>query len=188
MVITESNEKALKYLIEKRENSSLVMDIYKPEDKPAVAGTLSFGYGRDFIRDNIVVEIYTGEIINEKTVTLAQQIDILITAGSVFNSLNELRPVIKDFKIANNPVLEGTKNLLTIKVTDPNEKEIYYHWDYNEVAGFGGFVISENDNYYFQANSVSTHVETNEQELIAIAINEYGFFTDSTIAITTTKE
>jgi hypothetical protein len=78
LVVTESEEKALKYLTEKRETSSIPLDLLQPEDQPAVAGDISFGQGSDFIRNNIVIEMHAEGIFTNKTVKLAQQIDKII--------------------------------------------------------------------------------------------------------------
>lgn len=188
MVITESDEQALRYLTEKRETSSIPLDLLQPEDHPTVAGDISFGQGRDFIRNNIVIEIHTEGIFKDRTDKLAQQIDKIIIDGPSFNSLIQIKPVIMDFKLANNPVIERTKTLIILEVVDPNNREIYYQWNPNTIVGLGGNVIKENGNYYFEANSTYIDVETNEQELTAITINDFGFFTDSTITITTIKE
>lgn len=188
MVITESEEQALRYLTEKRETSSIPLHLLQPEDQPTIAGDISFGQGRDFIRNNIVIEIHAEGIFNNRTEKLAQQIDNIIIKGPTFFSLSEIKPTVNDFRITENPVVERTKTMIEIEVNDPNDKEIYYQWSFNTIIGLGGNVVQENGNFFYEANSTYTNVETNEEELTVIAINNFGFFTDSTITITTIKE
>ena len=188
MVITESDEQALRYLTEKRETSSIPLHLLQPEDQPTIAGDISFGHGRDFIRNNIVIEIHAEGIYNNRTEKLAQQIDKIIIKGPSFFSLSEIKPTIIDFQITENPIVERTETLIDIEVKDPNDKAIYYQWNFNTIIGLGGNVNQVNDNFYYEANSTYTDVLTNEEELTVIAINEFGFFTDSTITITTIKE
>lgn len=188
LVVTKSEEEASKYLNDKRETSSLPLDLLQPEDQPTVAGDISYGQGSDFIRNNIVIEMHAEGTFAYMTEKLARQIDKIIVDGPSFFSLSQIKPVIQDFRITDNPVIERTKTLLIIEVADPNNKEIYYQWDSDVLVGLGGNVIKENDDFYFEANSTYTNVETNGQELTAIVINDFGFFTDSTITITTLKE
>jgi hypothetical protein len=188
MVITESDEQALRYLTEKRETSSIPLYLLQPEDQPTIAGDISFGQGSDFIRNNIVIEIHAEGIFNNRTEKLSQQIDKIIIEGPSFYSLTEIKPTIKNFRITENPVIERTKTMIIIEVDDPNKKDIYNQWNFNTIIGLGGNVIHENDNFYYESNSTYTNVETNVEELTVIAINEFGFFADSTITITTIKE
>jgi hypothetical protein len=186
--VTESDEQALKYLTEKRESSSLPLYLHPPQDQPTIAGDISFGQGSDFIRNNIVIEMHAEGIFISKTEKLAQQIDKIIVDGPSFISLSQIKPIIKDFRITNNPVIERTKTMIILEVLDPNNKDIYYQWRYNTLVGLGGNIIQENGIFFYEANSTYSDVETNEEELKVITINEFGFFSDSTITITTIKE
>jgi hypothetical protein len=188
MVITESAQQALRYLTEKQETSSIPLDLLQPEDQPTIAGEISFGQGRDFIRNNIVIEIRAEGIFNTKTEKLAQQIDKIIIRGPSFFSLSEIKPIINDFRITENPVIERTKTMIVLEVEDPNKKDIYFQWRFNTIVGLGGNIAQENGKFLYEANSTYTNVETNEEELTVIAINEFGFFLDSTILITTIKK
>lgn len=189
LIVAETEEQALQYLTEKRENSSIPLNLLQPEDQPTIAGNISYGNGSDFIRNNIVIEIHAEGAFNEKTDKIAQQIDALILNSPSFVSLSQVKPVIKDFKITNNPVIERTQTLLILNIEDPNNKEIYYQWNFNTIIGLGGNIIQDDkEDFYYDSNSVYDDLESNEEELTVIAINEYGFCADSTIFIKTVKE
>lgn len=182
--VTENQVLALEYLTEKRETSSIPINLQQPEDQPTIAGEISYGSGQDFIRDNIVVEIRAEGEFDDETEAIARQIDALILEGHHFASLSQVKPVIKDFNIASNPVIEGTQTLLILNINDPNNQRIFYEWIYTKIAGFGGIIIEDDKgDVYFMANAVSDGVEANEQELSVFVINEYGFCSDTSSAI-----
>lgn len=188
LIVTENRVLANTYLTEKRETSSILLP---PEDQPAIAGDVSFDNGQEFIRDNIVVVMRTKGIFDDEVSEIARQIDDLILEGPRFVSLSQVKPVIKDFNIANNPVIEGTQTLLTLNIDDPNDRKPFYEWIYTEIAGFGGVVIEdENGDFYYLANAVDDKLAANEQELSVLTINDYGFCSDtsSILYITTIEE
>lgn len=191
LLVTENRDLANKYHTEKRETSSVPIDLLPPEDQPAIAGDVSFGNGQEFIRDNIVVEIRAEGIFNDEISEIARQIDDLVLGGPRFVSLSQVKPVIKDFNITKNPVTEGTQTLLTLNIDDPNDQKPFYEWIYTEIAGFGGVVIEDdNGDLYYLANAVADNLAANEQELSVLVINEYGFCSDTSSAlyITTIEE
>lgn len=188
MVITKSKEEALKYITERLDNTPFPLNASEREDKPAIVGDVSYDKGSNFIIDNMIIEIHAEGIYKEKIEEISQQIDNVIVNEPSFSSLSQIMPVIEDFRIINNPVIERTKTMIDIEVNDPNDKEIYYQWSFNTISGLGGNIIQENGNFFYEANSTYTNIETNEEELTVIVVNEFGFFTSSTIMITTIKE
>lgn len=188
MVITQSNEEALRFITERLNDTPFPLNASERQDKPAIVGDVSYDNGSNFIRDNIIIEIHAEGIFRDRTEKLAKQIDKIIVKGTSVSSLSQIMPMIKDFRIIKNPVIERTKTMIEIEVKDPNDKEIYYQWNINTSTGLGGNIIQENGKYFYEANSTYTNVETNVDELTMIAINEFGFFADSTITITTIKK
>ena len=188
MVITQSNEEALRYITERLNDTPFPLNASERQDKPAIVGDVSYDKGSNFIRENIIIEMHAEGIFMERKEKLALQIDKIIVEGTSVSSLSQIMPVIKDFRIIKNPVIERTKTMIEIEVKDPNDKEIFYQWNINTSIGLGGNIIQENGNYFYESNSTYTNVQTNVDELTMIVINEFGFFTDSTITITTIKK
>jgi hypothetical protein len=183
-LVFENHELANIYLTEKREYSSLPIELHPPEDQPAIAGNISYGNGENFIRGNIVVEIRAEGAFSDKTPEIASQIDALILEGPRFHALSQVKPSVEFLGITENPVTEGTQTLIKVNVNDPNNKKLFYKWIHTIITGRGGNVVEgEYGDLYYQANAVYDDILVNEEELSVLVINEYGFCSDTSSAL-----
>jgi hypothetical protein len=103
-----------------------------------------------------------------------------------YKSISQVKPIVKDFKINKNPVVEQSQTPLTIQIEDPNIMHITYQWRFDKDSGYGGVSKDDSGNYYY--NSTWYDSDNNNIGLTLIAINEFGFCTDSTIHIQIIKE
>jgi hypothetical protein len=177
VIVAESREQATNYLTYRRQTSCIAEFLQPPEDKPPVAGNISYGEGQDFIRDNIIVEIRAYGTLKEKTTAIAKQVDALLRTSRTASSTDRFKPKIQKFQIAQNPVRWQSTTPLIIEVKDPLGSRVFYDWRFS--SNYGGIVIDESGNYhYYYAES-----ETGFEKLILIAINEGGFFATAEIDI-----
>jgi hypothetical protein len=150
-------------------------------DKPAAVGNISYLQGREFIRDNLIVKIHTSDKFDNLVTEIANYIDLKILKSQSFNSISYAVPIIKNFKINKNPVVEQSQTPLTIQIENPNDKEIVYQWRFDEDRGACGISKDSSGIYYFNSGWLDS--TKNNIGLTLIAINEYGFCADSTIYI-----
>jgi len=179
LIVAETKELAHKYLIERLKYRSIPPDLLESQDQPAVAGDISYGSGREFIRDNITIEIYAEGEFTEKITEIAKQIDTLLLKSPTAMSAAQMKPAINKFEITQNPVKYGSITRLIIDVNDPMNGKLYYDWRFTPGSeNWGGIEIDESGNYYYYA-------ETNEsiEELTIFIINDCGFYSFSTIYI-----
>jgi hypothetical protein len=155
-------------------------------DDPAKVGDISYMEGREFIRDNLIIRIHANDKFDDKITEIAKYIDSKLLKSQSFASISQVRPIINDFEIEKNPVLENTQTKLTIKTTDPNDKDIIYQWRFDSNSGYGGIKKDDSENYYYTSTWIDSENDT--VGLTLIAINEYGFCTHSTLNIVTTNE
>jgi len=175
LFVAETNELANNYLTDKRQHCSIPMDIYVPQDNPAVVGDISYGNGRQFIRDNILIEIRT----DTSLIDIAMQIDSLILKSSIAVSAYFMKPKIIKYDIIQNPVQYQSVTRLIIEVIDPMAGKLFYDWRFTPGSqNWGGIEIDSSGNYYYYA-------ETNEpiEQLTLYAINDSGFYSFKTIYI-----
>ncbi len=182
---TESNESAICILLN---SHKLYTNPYIEEnrDKPAAVGDLSYYQGVEFIRDNLIVKIHASEIFDNSITEIAKYVDAKIRKSPTFTSSAQIRPVIIDFRISKNPVIERTQTLLIIQTEDPNNQEIFHEWRFDKASGYGGIHEDGLGNYYYSSSWADT--TDIKLGLTLIAINKYGFCDDSTIYIQTIKE
>jgi hypothetical protein len=77
-------------------SSSLPFEkLKKSKDKAETVGDLSFFEGTVFIRDNIVVNIYSEGDFIKKNLRIAKEIDSLLLSQSTSQSRNEVKPLLK---------------------------------------------------------------------------------------------
>jgi hypothetical protein len=179
LIVAETKELAHNYLIERRRQSSIPLDLLEPKDQPTVVGDISYGSGREFIRDNIIIEIHAEGEFKEKITEIAKQIDALLLKSPLAISADQMRPVINNFEITQNPVKHQSITRLIIDVKDPMNGKLYYDWRFTPGSeNWGGIEIDDSGNYYYYA-------ETNEsiEELSLFVINDCGFFSFATIYI-----
>lgn len=186
LTVAESNELAKRYLIGRLELCTFPLTPSERMDNPAIVGDISYDNGLNFIRDNIIIEIHNESSVTNFQKTIIEQIDSKILDSPSFNSLVEIKPIIREFSISKNPVVEMTKTPLIIHIEDPNNLEVVYKWRYDKSSGYGGIHRDDSDNYYYKSSWADTSIS--EIGLTLIAINEYGFYSDSTIFIKTIKE
>lgn len=155
-------------------------------DEPATVGDISYMKGREFIRDNLIVRIYTSDKFDGQVTEIAKYIDSKILESQSFISISQVKPIIEDFKIENNPVIENSQTPLIINTSDPNDKEIAYQWRFSRNSRYGGVLKDDSENYYYTSDWLDSENDT--IGLTLIALNEYGFCTDSTINIQIVKE
>jgi hypothetical protein len=185
LTVTESRETAQKYLLERRLLSSLPIDLQLSQDQPAVAGQISYGNGRDFIRDNLLIEIRAEGQFAEKVPEIARQIDALILQNTKLMFAENMRPVIHKFEFSDepihyHPILEPQKKIkLIIDVSDPMGGKLYYDWRFTVTSGYyGGIVIDEQGNYYY---SFSYPEPDGISKLTIIVINDSGFLSTASV-------
>ena len=175
LFVAETNELAKNYLTDQRKNASIPMDIYVPKDNPAVVGDISYGNGRQFIRDNILIIIRA----DTSLIDIAIQIDSLILKSPVYVSAYYIKPKIIKYDIIQNPVKYRSITRLIIEVIDPLDGELYYDWRFTPGSqNWGGIDIDSLGDYYYYA-------DTNEpiEQLTLYAINDSGFYSFKTIYI-----
>jgi len=154
-------------------------------DEPAKVGDISYMEGREFIRDNLIVRIHSSDRFDDKITEIAKYIDSKLVKSQSFTSISQVRPKINDFKIEKNPVLENSETKLTISAMDPNDKDIIYQWRFDSNSGYGG-IKQDDSEYYYTSTWIDSEKDT--VGLTLIAINEFGFCSDSTLNIVTIKE
>lgn len=184
LTVTESDEYASKYLRERLNSSTIPLSLTEREDSPAIVGDISYDKGSNFIRDNIVIEIHNESSIKNMKDIIAKQIDSILIASSTFHSIKMVKPIIKEFEISKDTVVERTKTALIIQTEDPNNKGIIYKWRLD--SGAGGIVKDDFGNFYYSSGWAGT--SNTPIKLTLIAINDYGFCADSTIYIHTIKK
>jgi len=185
--INESKEQAFKTLEEMQKYYTIGLTaLEKTKDSPAFVGNLSYSKGHEFIRDNYIVRIHTSKQFADNESDIAKYIDQTILNSQTFDSINNLKPIINEFSIMSNPVLERSKTPLKIQVSDPNDRNIIYVWRFDHSSGYGGIPKDDLGNYYYQSTWMDSSIS--EIGLTLIAVNDYGFCTDSTIYIKTIKE
>jgi len=183
--IMENHDKAIAALTEMHNYYSNPF-VAESIDEPAKVGDISYMKGREFIRDNLIIRIHTNDKFDNNITEIAKYIDSKILKSQSFTSISQVRPMINDFEIEKNPVLENSQTKLTIITTDPNDKDIIYQWRFVVNSGYGGIKKDDSDNYYYTSTWIDSEIDT--VGLTLIAINEYGFCADSTIDIVTIKE
>ncbi len=183
--VIESQESAIAALLESHKYYSNPF-IEENRDEPAVVGDLSYFGGVEFIRDNLIIKIRTSDNYDNSITEIARSVDNKILKGPAFHSLARVKPVIKEFSITDNPVLERTQTLLVIRTEDPNNQEITYQWRFDKSSGYGGIYKDGIGNYFYSSGWADTSDVA--LGLTLIAINRYGFCKDSTIYISTIKE
>lgn len=176
LFVTESREEASNFLTVLRNSNSLPEELRPQEDKPPLVGNISYGGGRYFIRDNIVVENRAYGNLREKTTAIAKQVDVLLRASRTASSANRFKPKIERFQIAQNPVLRGSTTQLIIQVTDPLGGIVFYEWRFS--SSLGGIVTDEYGHYLYQAG-----YELGNEKLTLFAINQGGFLATAEIDI-----
>jgi hypothetical protein len=185
--VAESKELAFDILKEKQKVYTIPQELLEEsKDEPAVVGDLSYSNGLEFIRDNFIVRIHTSDKFDDQVTEIAKYIDSKISESPSFISISQVKPIIENFNIDNNPVIENSQTPLIIKTTDPKGKDIIYHWRFDEISGYGGISKDDSGNYYYTSDWFDSENDT--IGLTLIAINEYGFCTDSTINIMIIKE
>ena len=159
-----------------------IQSFYEDECPPLV-GDISYGMGRSFVRDNIIIEIYGEGNYRGQWQHIAKQIDSYLLRSQTYDSANEAKPVINQFEIAQNPVAYGTITKLILDVIDPSGGELYYDWMFTPGSlDWGGIETDELGNYYYYA-------ETNEsvEELTLLAMNYSGFCATAVLYINVTQ-
>jgi len=155
-------------------------------DEPSTVGDISYLQGREFIRDNLIIRIHTSEKFDDLVPEIAKHIDSKLLESLSFMSISQVKPIIKDFKINKNPVVEQSQTPMTIQIEDPNDKDIVYQWRFDKDSGYGGVAKDISGIYYYTSgwyDSINDNIG-----LTLIAINEFGFCADSTINIQIVKE
>ncbi len=185
ITIMENHDRAITALTEKHSYYSNPF-VAESIDEPAIVGDVSYMKGREFIRDNLIIRIHTNDKFDDKITEIAKYIDLKLLKSQSFTTISQVRPIINDFVIEKNPVLENSQTKLTIKTTDPNDKGIIFQWRFDSNSGYGGIKQDDSMNYYY----ISTWIDSEKDTvgLTLIATNEYGFCTHSTINIVTKKE
>jgi len=183
LYVTEKKEHARYYLSKKRRSASIPLEQLQPADHPPLVGDISYGMGRSFVRDNIIIEIYGEGNYRGQWQHIAKQIDSYLLRSQTYDSANEAKPVINQFEIAQNPVAYGTITKLILDVIDPSGGELYYDWMFTPGSlDWGGIETDELGNYYYYA-------ETNEsvEELTLLAMNYSGFCATAVLYINVTQ-
>ena len=178
--ITESNEIALKYLLEKHKWYTNPF-IEEMKDEPAIVGNISYSQGREFIRNNIIIIIHASGEFEKRLTEIAKQVDKEILKSITFTSIDQVKPRINRFEITQNPVKELSETQLIIDIHDPNNRNIFYNWRFHPGSFYGGIQQDEDGNYYYTATFAYDTIP--EIELTLIVTNDYGFCSDSTIYI-----
>ncbi len=176
--IAEDKESALNYLLEMHQSYTNTF-IEEQKDQPAVVGNISYLKGKEFIRDNIIIKIFTNGEFDSMFTEIARQIDRKIIKSMAFLSPDSVKPLIEKFEIAQNPVSEKSETQLLIDIISPDNKDLVFNWRFSPDYGYGEIRNDDLGNYYFIAGSPSTQ----EVGLSLIITNEYGFCADSTIYI-----
>ncbi len=179
LVVASDREQAESYLREVRELASVPMELVAPEDDPAVAGDPSYGGGRQFIRDNVVVFVDAKGELEAKVSEIARDVDAALQQGPTARSADEMKPVIKRFAIAENPVKVRSRTRLIIDVLDPVGAKLYYEWRFGWGGGdHGGIERDQDGNFYYYADTCQA-----VEELTLFVLNDWGFCSWSTIQI-----
>ena len=179
LIVTETHDLACHYLLETREHCSLPLFLLEPEDSPAVAGDISYGNGRQFIRENIIIDIHAEGNFIEKISDIAKQIDVILLKSPTAVTADHMKPIINWFEIIQNPVKKNSITRLNIDVKDPMNGKIFYEWRFTPgLENHGGIEIDDSGKISYYAD-----LENSMEELTLFAINEYGFFSTATIYI-----
>ena len=117
--------------------------IAESKDEPAVVGNVSYLHGKEFIRDNLIVRIHSSEKFDDLVTEIANSIDSKLLESPTYISASKVMPIINDFRININPVIENTQTPLKIQIEDPNNSDIVYQWRFDSDSGCGG--IKEDD-------------------------------------------
>jgi len=183
-IVFKDKKSAYMYLIEDHLYNYTHPDIESLKDEPAVVGDVSYFNGKEFIRDNIIIKINVSEKYTSRISYIAKQIDNKISQSPTLPYSKQLRPVINNFGIAQNQVKYLSETKLLIDTEDPNNISFNYKWKFNgssTATSYGKIKKNDSGHYYYIADLYSPKVK--KIELTLIVINEYGFFSDSTIKI-----
>lgn len=155
-------------------------------DEPAKVGDISYMEGREFIRNNLIIRIHTSDNFDDQITEIANYIDSKILKSPSFISISNVKPIINDFKIENNPLIEDIKSPLIINTTDPNDQDLIYQWRFDRSSRHGDLTKDDSGNYYYTSPFID--LEDDTIGLTLIIINKYGFCADSTIYIKIIEE
>ncbi len=87
--------------------SSLPYEILlKSKDEPVLVGDISFFKGQLFIRDNIIVKLYSEGAIQKRSLEIAKEIDSLLLTQSVSDLKSNVKPRLQKDKEGNISIIE----------------------------------------------------------------------------------
>ena len=110
---------------------------------------------------------------------IARDVDAALQQAPTARSADEMKPVIRRFAIAENPVKVRSRTRLITDVLDPVGAKLYYEWRFGWGGGdHGGIERDQDGNFYYYADTRQA-----VEELTLFVLNDWGFCSWSTIQI-----
>jgi hypothetical protein len=169
IIFANSCQKAHEYLIRSFFNSEMPFEARVPKkDQPIIAGDISFDRGCFFIRNNMVIELQALGALCKENPIVAFELDSLLLLNPTIQSVDQFKPVIKQFSCEKNTVKKDTYTGFIIDTVDPKGSELYYSW---ELSG-GGISNDKQGKYRYYAGGPEGSV----QKVTLIVINDRGYY------------
>jgi hypothetical protein len=80
--------------------------LLKSKDEPVLVGDASFFNGQLFVRDNIIVKIYSEGLLQKQTLDIAKEIDSLLLSQSISDLKSNVKPRLQKDKKGNISIIE----------------------------------------------------------------------------------